>query len=363
MEGPVDVAIVSSGHDVADARLHRQVHALVTAGLSVEVVALGSRDDAPSGALVRTLRRRGRVVRAWRSLALPWQTRARVQVAFDPDVAFGCWIRSRAARIPGVRAQFYASDVHEDYRLLLEDRAWARGPRGLAGQAWAALGGWATRRADAVIVADDHLYPEIKHRVILRNLADKAFLPGPSARDNTPRAIYVGDLRASRGLFTMLEVMESAPAWHLDLVGPIAAKDLERAETILQRPALKDRVQWHGRLPPRQAWQHADGAWLGFLLLEDTPAFREAIPSKLYEYLYCGLPVVATALPRTQELLATTGAGITVTNAPEAAALLNAWAKDHRLLDEYRRRALDVPPDGQDHHQAFVAACRDLAQR
>ncbi len=50
----IDVSIVTSGHDVADARLHREVAALVARGLHVEVLGLGDEADGPPGVTVRT---------------------------------------------------------------------------------------------------------------------------------------------------------------------------------------------------------------------------------------------------------------------------------------------------------------------
>ncbi|NUR30435.1 MAG: hypothetical protein HOV83_32045, partial [Catenulispora sp.] len=38
----VDVSIITGGHDVADARLHRLAAALRRAGLAVEVIGLGA---------------------------------------------------------------------------------------------------------------------------------------------------------------------------------------------------------------------------------------------------------------------------------------------------------------------------------
>jgi len=54
MTRPPDVSVVSSGHDVADARLHRVVMACQEAGLSVEVIGLGDPAGAPAGCAVRT---------------------------------------------------------------------------------------------------------------------------------------------------------------------------------------------------------------------------------------------------------------------------------------------------------------------
>ncbi|HSP60589.1 MAG TPA: glycosyl transferase, partial [Ornithinimicrobium sp.] len=71
----MDVSVVTSGHDLADARLHREVAALLDHGIRVEVLALGHGVDAPAGTTARTWRRRGPVGRA--ALAAEMAARAR----------------------------------------------------------------------------------------------------------------------------------------------------------------------------------------------------------------------------------------------------------------------------------------------
>ncbi|MDR2348379.1 MAG: glycosyltransferase [Bifidobacteriaceae bacterium] len=360
----VDVSIVTSGHDVADARLHRQVAALRRAGLTVEVIGLGVPDDAPPGALVRTFSRGGRLGRLLLALAAPWRARGRVLVALDPDSTAGAYLRRVVA---GGRRLRLVADVHEDYLALLRDRAWARGFGGLAGWAGgclARLGLALAARADLTVVADAHLAPRAPRRLVVRNLPDLSMLPaaGAGAPDPRPRAIYVGDLRGSRGLWSMLEVARRAPGWRFDLVGPVAAADQARLEAALAADlALAGRVRLTGRLGPERAWRVAEGAWAGLLLLEQTAAFAAAMPSKVYEYLACGLPVVTTPLPRPAELVRRTGAGAVALGVAEAAGVLERWALDPEAYGAVRRAAqaagsAQAPPGPQNPDMAAFAA-------
>jgi len=68
-------------------------------------------------------------------------------------------------------------------------------------------------------------------------------------------------------------------------------------------------------------------------MLEATPAFVAAVPSKVYEYLACGLAAVVTPLPRQADLVTAAGAGAVVASAGEAAALLESWAADPGLVE------------------------------
>jgi len=256
-------------------------------------------------------------------------------VLLDPDTAPSALLVRRVRGCPVI------ADVHEDYAALLQDRQWVPS-RLLRPLTWltARCVGLAGR-ADLTVVADDHVPPfagATRRRLVVRNLPDLSMIPQASLSTidgGTPmtarRALYVGDLRASRGLDDMLRAVAEAPGWHLDLVGPISPAERARVEPLVGSD-LDGRVTWHGRLPPRRAWELAAGATVGFALLHDTPAFRDAVPTKVYEYLACGLAVLATPLPRVRDLLAVSGAGRTVRDAAQAGEALRGWSGE--LQDE-----------------------------
>ena len=353
----VDVSVVTSGHDVSDARIHRVCAALVGHGLTVEVLGLGDPTQGPEGADVTATPRGGMAARA---LAAPRKARAArgaVLVALDPDSLLACLVVGR------LRRRRVVADVHEDYAALLSDRSWATSWRGAVGRMLARLATAAARRADLVVVADEHVPPlTARHRMVLRNVPDLAMLPPLGAADTHPRAIYVGDVRGSRGLWSMLAAVEQSPGWHLDVVGPVAPGDADELAARLADPALADRVRLHGRMPPRRAWAVAQGAWCGLALLEDTPAFRAAMPSKLYEYLGCGLAVVVTDLPRQAELVRASGGGSVVPPGPLAgsatAAVLNDWAQRPDVLDMRRAAAQQWRAEALQHNPYADLAAR-----
>jgi glycosyltransferase involved in cell wall biosynthesis len=281
------------------------------------------------------------VQRAVRAIRYAVRARGRVLLALDPDSLVTSLVVAR------VRRRRVVADVHEDYAALLRDRAWARGWRGQVAMRLARAATAAARAADLVVVADEHVPPlTADHRLVVRNLPDLRMLPEPSTRAAEPRALYVGDVRASRGLWAMLDAIEGAPGWTLDVVGPVARADADRLDAELASRGLADRVRLHGRQPPAQAWRRAEGAWCGLGLLDDTSAFRDAMPSKLYEYVGCGLAVVVTDLPRQREFVGSGAESIgrVVPPGPEvgsaAAAVLREWAQDPASLDTLRAASL-----------------------
>lgn len=331
---------------MADARLHRLVAAAVAAGLRVEVLGLGDVTDAPEGASARTWRRRGPLGRALLAVLLPWQARGDVLLSPDPDGLLG----SRLVTV--FRRRRLVADVHEDYAALLRDRAWAHGPALLMARLLVHVAGVVAARADLTVVADDHVPPvgaACRRRLVVRNMPDadlmrqarRAAASGPAAGPTAGRgrAVYVGDIRRSRGLVTMVEAVAAAPGWELDLVGPVSAPDRAWVEGRLRSPDLTGRVRLHGRLTPQRAWRVAAGAQVGMALLESTPAFRDAVPTKVYEYAAAGLAILASPLPRVAELVGRSGGGDLATTAEEAATVLRRWSDEPARLQERRRAA------------------------
>jgi glycosyltransferase involved in cell wall biosynthesis len=257
-----------------------------------------------------------------------------VLLTIDPDTVPSSLVAARVLR------KRLVSDVHEDYLLLLADRAWVRWPMGPAIRTMTRAVVGLAGRADLTVVADEHVPPTesvCRERLVVRNMPDLTMISQVSAghaQQSPLRAVYVGDLRRSRGGRDVVEAVAAAPGWELDLVGPAPAEETAWLEERLSRPDVAGRVRWHGRQPPERAWQVARGAHLGLALLSDTPAFRAAIPTKIYEYLACGLAVVTSPLPRVAELVTEAGAGWVVDGSTSTGQLLRDLSADRWLLDD-----------------------------
>ncbi|PZF80735.1 glycosyltransferase [Jiangella anatolica] len=355
-----DVGIVSAGHDVADARLHKIAAALLRQGLTLEVHGLGAADGGPPGARVVTSARGSFLRRAARAVRSPLRCRAKVLITLDPDVV------PVARAVGALRGRKIVVDVHEDYARLLADRAWARGALGLGARVVVRLSTKLAASADITSVVDHHIPPlTARHRMVVENMPDVSLLHPAGTLDAEPRAVYVGDLRESRGLFDMVEAVAQAPGWTLDLIGPVAPGDAERLDERLARADVAGRVRLHGRRPPAEAWRIVAGAWVGLVFLRETPAFREAMPTKLYEYLASGLPVLTTRLPRQAALVEQTGAGVIVDGPDDAAAVLRRWAESRTELDVLAKAAHDWAAAQQDAnpYDQLAAAVAGLARQ
>lgn len=315
----IDVLVTSSAHDVRDARLQRIVTALLASGLEVEVLALGVSGHAPPGAHHASVPGHGWIGRLVANVVVLTRP-AHVLIVLDPDLA----ITALAWRF--LHRGAVVSDVHEDYSAVVHDRRWVRPGWRRVVHALARVSTRASAAADLTAVADTHVPPHrARRRVVVRNLPARDELPVPAEPGAVPRAIYVGDLRRSRGLYDMVEAVLAVDEWELDLIGPIADSDRVAVTTRLEQAGASHRVRLHGRLPVREAWGHASGAWVGFALLHDTPAFRRATPTKLYEYVGTGVPVMVSNLPPLRDFVGRTHAGVVTQGLDDVVARLREW--------------------------------------
>ena len=93
------------------------------------------------------------------------------------------------------------------------------------------------------------------------------------------------------------------------------------------------------------------------------PAFIDAVPSKLYEYLTSGLAVISTDLPRSAKLISESNAGVIANTPIEIAKALNNFESNKELINQLRtnganwaKNNLDSPAE----YHRFTAAISNL---
>ena len=352
------VAMLTSADEVSDARLHRLANSLISAGISVDIVALGKSIDAPQGSTFwRAPGGKSKFARVIRDISIPLMARGDVWIVLAPDLL------PTAFLIGKMRGKKIVADVHEDYVKLLRDRAWAKGVIGVLAKLIARLATFVAGRCDLTTVADTQVPPfNPRKRLVIRNLPDKSLLTQSKNPEGTPTALYIGDVRKSRGLFTMLAAAEKAPDWNFEIVGNISQAHAFEVELRKKNSPAASRVRFHGRLAPRAAWKLAENAWVGLTLLESTPAFIEAIPSKLYEYMSCGLATISTPLPRCKELIEKSRGGVLASTPDDVASFLNRWSSNHDEMNELRQNASKWSAENLDSEREYLRFVEAVAE-
>lgn len=190
---------------------------------------------------------------------------------------------------------------------------WSARSRGLVRTLTHAVARWTLPRCDRVVVLTEGLkdllirrYGVRVERITVVPSGTDTRLFAPRSEDAARRELglpvglyvgFVGSLYRYQGLSCLLDAMvlvkEAYPAVQLVLVG-----DGEVADELKEQAArlgLTSSIRWVGRVSYAQV-----PAWIGAMTVCVAP-FRgdrgETSPVKLFDYLACGRPVVASAIP------------------------------------------------------------------
>lgn len=118
------------------------------------------------------------------------------------------------------------------------------------------------------------------------------------AADDPPlELIYIGSVSKARGRDVMLEAVSRANKQgtiaRLTIVGADSGQ-LEYCADYARQLGITNAVAVHGRVPGREIPGFLKQADVGLCLWEDQPWWRFNPPTKLFEYLVAGLPVLAS---------------------------------------------------------------------
>ena len=299
----LDVLIITTGHDLQDGRLVRHQHSLLRSGMRVQLHKVQSRS--------RFLRFFLSPLIAYRFIK---KSSANCVILPDPELQLF---------LPPVihRELAVISDVHEDYEKVLFDRTWINKSMVPFVKAITKVLRKVRERWSHVVVTVDRSIG-FDNYLIISNRPNPIDFPQPPNTPSSSRLVYVGDIRESRGLSAMLRLAHASPEIGLDLVGPCA--DEESLYQQIEELDLNERVEWHGRCSYKRSWEIASHCLAGLSLLSPTPSFREAIPTKIWEYWAVGLPILATSIPGQSKLIHAAKGGVAGSH-DELLEILDIW--------------------------------------
>jgi glycosyltransferase involved in cell wall biosynthesis len=298
--------VTTVAHRGDDARiLHREIAALLEAGSEVVYVAPEPRADMPGLDHIVVPRATGRRrVGAWLAAARVIRARRRdadLVLVHDLELVLPARIAAWGRRV--------VWDVHEDLVQSVADRSWIPAALRPAARAVVSLVERLARLGIPIILAEHSYTERFGSWPVVPNTTRVPDSIAPYAEDGPPRIVYVGRISWSRGLADMIEVgRRLGDRCSVELVGAVDAD----ARTALDDAVDDGVVTWHGYLANSDALALTEGALAGLSLLGEHGNFVGSMPTKIFEYLARGVPVITTPLPLARSVVEDAGAGFTV---------------------------------------------------
>jgi glycosyltransferase involved in cell wall biosynthesis len=306
----IRVVHVSSVHQAGDPRIfEKQCTSLRRAGYDVRLVATGQVPAHAELPVIAYRRSDHRVVRMTagvaRAVVRAVAMRPKVVHLHDPELIPAVPF----LRLLGIKVVF---DSHEHIVASMPSKAYLRaGVRKVVQRFSALLVAMVDRTASAVVVATPAIATEFHNprTVVVQNfpVLDQWLDIGDRIRA-TNQLVYVGGITEGRGAFGMLDAIERLGESHgarLALAGPVAPELLSRMQ---QHPGWRH-ADYVGVLDRAQVADLLARSTIGVVLLLPEPNYLRSQPTKMFEYMAAGLPVLASDYPLWRELVLPAGTG------------------------------------------------------
>ena len=349
MTGPGRMAVVTTAHPWGDPRVfERELATCLEWGVEVHVFMPLAQAPERQGwsrnprlilhPLPMPRGRRGRfrlAMGVWREVLRqgPWRLVQFHDPELVPAMALLALLR------PGT---YLLYDIHEDLPLQVVSKgylpAWCRPAAArmtalMLRLARELFSGFAP--ATEAIARD---WPAAQTRV-LHNYPKALFGRGRGRALDPHRVLYVGGLSRTRGTLAALEAVRAARArvpLRLDLVGWVQEAETGAAIRAAVAEGWCSHIPW---LAPEALAEHAAGAGIGLVILAGLPNYLESLPTKLFEYMAMGIPVLASDFPLWRELVVASGAGrVTAPQPGPLAEALLEMSSDPQALAGHAER-------------------------
>ncbi len=143
--------------------------------------------------------------------------------------------------------------------------------------------------------------------------------------------IYVGSLNKIRELEIIFHAFKGVldqqekPSLKLFMVGE--GTDRKDLEELSYQIGISQHVKFFGFIPRKEVLKLIYSADVGLCIIPVNAVFSVSSPTKLYEYLGCGVPVIGTKLPEIESVIKECKGGITITNSiPELIDAMNHFS-------------------------------------
>jgi glycosyltransferase involved in cell wall biosynthesis len=301
------VVIVTTAHWAGDPRLNRHLDYLRSVGHGTRIVSFSDTK---------------RLTGLWNALGAVRKATERVVILPDPEMFL---LGSLVARATGKLA---IVDIHEDYPAAARARSWipswARPVVGALAAVAVRLGRWAASR---VMVAAPQL-ARSGDTVVLNVPDPLTITPDPDLPIGR-NLVYVGDVTLARGAREMVEVLGGLDdSFRLLVIGRVSAEAAATIESISSSLGVGGRITLTGRRSHAEAWEAARGALAGLNLLTDVPAYRDAVATKLWEYMALGIPPIVSDLPGQAEVVSRLAPELVCRSVAAASAVATRLAQD-----------------------------------
>lgn len=312
------ICMLTSGHDVFDNRIYyKEILSLKKRYEDIYLVAPGDKDFVTEdGIIVRCFAKRknwhDRIVPMKNIFNIACEIKADVYHAHEPD---SFQVATKLKRKFGSKIIY---DSHEYYPEAFSEHF--KLGKSMAQKIIYLYEKKIASQADCIVTVNDILVDKFKKynknvRLIPNYpvLKDEYFEKEPHTK---PTFIYVGGLRDDRGIFKILEAIDSIKDkdFKYIFIGPFETVEFEsKCKRFVKSNLEKTDILFTGKIPHTEVFNYLKLSDAGFVLLQPYNwRYVNSEPIKLFEYMGSKTAVIGSDFPMIKNILVKSGSGILV---------------------------------------------------
>lgn len=340
------IAVVSTVHDTFDTRIfYKQIPSLRQhfRVLYFSPVAGAAPEDwiVP---LHHTRSKLGRIRTQLSLIARLNRIEADLYLLHDPELLpLGMLLRCMGKRV--------VWDMHEDTYNDIKTKLYLSPlVRGVVSFCYRMIQSAAYRLLSGFILAEDKYgdyFPGSTKTCVVHNypMLDRLAVHAGATRQPAT-LVYIGSISPNRGVFQLLDMVERVreriPNIHLLLIGPFTSDSLEsEVRERVRSKGLEANVEIAGKMKNVEAYPVIARCMLGLALLLPEPNFVKSLPTKMFEYMALGLPVVVSDFPLWKSIVDEheAGAAVDPLQVDEVANAIVRLLEDPEIYERLSRNA------------------------
>lgn len=330
------ICLMTTVHDAFSTRIfYKEARSLAKAGHEVVLIVTHDRNEIVDGVRIVGLRKRkNRFARmtltVWECLRCALREKADAYHFHVPElIPSGAFLKLIGKNV--------IYDMHENFPKDLRDKLWLskfiRVPLSFIVPFFEFL----FIRTMPIIFAETSYqkdYPWFKNSIVLLNLP-LVDLCSPTSWEKPERFTlgYIGGVEPCRGSITTIEVLSELKRRDLEIgyecIGPADDVDIIELEQMCEQRGLRF-ARFYGELPFSKGMEILRKCSVGLAVLHPLANFNESYPTKMFEYMALGIPVIVSNFSLYQEIIDETKCGLCVDPLkPKEIADAVQWLLEH----------------------------------